>query len=131
MQFKTEKNNPLLKELKEEKELLYKQWEELVKRGVKKKEEIIFPSLTEIPDLYIAFSRLLAEMEIKNEVYGFLMKEYYQAQAKRNKERTFIEVIDPPRVPESPSFPNKKLFMLAFLLFAIFFDVLYLEFTRK
>ena len=129
--FKTGKDSPLSRKLKEETGLLYRQWEELVKRGIEKEKDIIFPSLREVPGLYITFSHLLAEMEIKNEVYGFLMKEYYQALTKRNKERTFIEVIDPPRVPESPSFPNKKLFMLAFLLFAIFFDVLYLEFTRK
>lgn len=85
------------------------------------------PSLREIPILGATYNDLYRQMQIQEQLYEALTKQYELAKVEEAKEVAGIKVLDEPEVPERKSFPHRLYFAvggaLLFALFAIAFVV--------
>jgi uncharacterized protein involved in exopolysaccharide biosynthesis len=78
-----------------------------------------FPALKKIPEILSEYSDIMRELKTSQAIYETLMKLYQQARLNESKERFFIEVIDPPSLPDIPSKPKKKLIIIGGSFFSL------------
>jgi len=110
--------SPEAKKVKAERDLLYKRWGELVKKGIKKVQWTVPPADT-LYSSYLKLFRMLLLKELKEEVYEFLRVQSYHFFYQKEKELPVMYVIDPPVVPEKRSFPKRKKMSPEFLIIAV------------
>ena len=117
-------DNPKVKTLRKQITYIDKQLKKLESKNE------YFPALKEIPDILVRYTSLVRELKTTQAIYEALMKLYQQARLNESKEQLFIEVIDPPSLPDIPASP-KKWFVLgigSFLsLFTGILIALYME----
>lgn len=70
------------------------------------------------------------EWKLKSEIYLLLQQQYEQAKLTEAKDTPTITILDYAKVPERPSFPKKKVFVLLGFFFSLVFSVLVL-FTKE
>ncbi len=69
------------------------------------------PGISSSPEVVAQLRELERNAEIKESIYELLIKELELAKASAAKERLNVVFIDTSEVPQSPFFPNKKLFI--------------------
>lgn len=60
-----------------------------------------FPALKKLPDILTSYMDIIRKLKTEQEVYEVLLKMYQQAKFNEAKEQLFVEVIDPPYLPDS------------------------------
>ncbi|NPA54527.1 MAG: hypothetical protein GXO21_07660, partial [Aquificae bacterium] len=94
-------DNPKVKTLRKQITYIDKQLKKLESKNE------YFPALKEIPDILVRYTSLVRELKTTQAIYEALMKLYQQARLNESKEQLFIEVIDPPSLPDIPASPKK------------------------
>ncbi len=94
------------------------------------KDSKFLPSLKKIPDILSEYADIKRELSISQGVYETLMKLYQQAKINESKEQLFIEVIDPPYLPDIPSKPKKKLIVVAGAFLSLIIGILIAVYTE-
>ncbi len=71
-----------------------------------------FPALKKLPDVLTEYMDIFRKLKTEQEVYEVLLKMYQQAKFNESKEQLFVEVIDPPFIPDSPDLTPKILVII-------------------
>ncbi len=122
-------NNPITQRVKKELSFLYQRWEELYQKGIQTyKKHTVFPALEDVPSVFLSFLAFRAELSIKEDLYKMIMTEYYRSLFQKKKEVKSIQVIDYAVPPIHRSFPKRKLMMMGFLILALLFDFLLVQY---
>ena len=69
------------------------------------------------PELFMVFSRLFRETEVKKEVYLTLQQQLELARIDEVKQKPVLHILDRAVPPTAKSSPNRLLFLLTFLIF--------------
>jgi len=64
----------------------------------------LFPSFRKLPSLGVTYADLLRNAKVQEVVFEVLTQEYEMAKVEEAKELPSVKVLDPPNVPEKPSF---------------------------
>lgn len=67
------------------------------------------PSLAKVPEKLVEYTNIMQKLKISEAVYENLVKMYEQAKFQEAKENIYVEIIDPPSLPDKPVKPKKKL----------------------
>lgn len=67
------------------------------------------PSLAKVPEKLVEYTNIMQKLKISEAVYKNLVKLYEQAKLQEAKENIYVEIIDPPSLPDKPIKPKKKL----------------------
>lgn len=102
-------DNPRIRSLKMELEALR---EKLVDMEEGRNISEILPGFKSVPDLGIAYGRLLREIEIQNTIFIFLTQQYEEAKIQEAKDTPTVQVLDPAVSPEKKARPRRSLFVL-------------------
>ena len=98
-------NNPQIKMLKEQIESIENQI-----KSIEEKTNIgALPSLSKVPEKLVEYTNIMQKLKISEAVYKELVKMYEQAKLQEAKENIYVEIIDPPSLPDEPVKPKKKL----------------------
>lgn len=78
-----------------------------------------------LPEYQVNLRKLQAQMDIAEELFETLVKEYEMAKAQEMKEKISFQVIDPPYVPEvdKPYKPKKKLIVAVAFVSGLFLGI--------
>lgn len=114
-------------------EFFSNQLHDLKKQEMELNSEIGRFNLEGMPEsMYLQY--LVTRMGIMNELHFLLLQQYEAIKLQENKEQIEFQVIDPPRVPQFRSYPQKRqMLMVTFVassFFAIFFIFL-IEYIQK
>ncbi len=60
-----------------------------------------FPALKKLPDILADYMDIVRQLKTEQEIYEVLLKMYQQAKFNESKEQLFVEVIDPPLLPDT------------------------------
>ena len=103
--------------------------EQALKAQRSKREE----ELGTFPDDVAEYMRLMREVQIKNEVYANLVKQYEQNRLQAAMESMDIQIIDPANLPDidQPAAPHKKLITAIGFLLGVFISVFYGAFLYR
>ncbi len=98
-------DNPQIKALKEQIKAIDKQI-----KNIEEKTNIgALPSLSQAPEKIVEYTNIMRDLKVAQAVYENLVKMYEQAKLQEAKENIYVEVIDPPSLPDKPVKPKKKL----------------------
>ncbi len=106
-------SSPKIKNLRKQIMFIDKQIKKL------EKDNKFFPSLRKIPEVLTKYSKIMRELKTSQAIYETLTKLYQQARLNESKERLFIEVIDPPTLPDIPAKPKKALIIIGGSVFSL------------
>ncbi|RMA93331.1 GumC family protein [Hydrogenothermus marinus] len=98
-------NNPRIKTLKSQIKAVDKEI-----KNIEEKTNIgALPSLSQAPEKMVEYSNIMRDLKVAQTVYETLVKMYEQAKLQEAKENIYVEIIDPPSLPDKPVKPKKKL----------------------
>jgi len=98
-------DNPQIKAVKEQLQAISQQIKDL-----EEKTNIgALPSLGKAPEKLLEYADLMRQIKISETIYGTLIKMYEQAKLEEAKNNIYVEIIDPPSLPDKPIKPKKKL----------------------
>jgi len=67
-----------------------------------------FPTLVRVPDLALAYARLLRDVKVEEKVYELLVTQYENARIEEARNTPTVQILDPAKVPEIRSRPRRK-----------------------
>ncbi len=92
------------------------------------------PSLGSAPEKITEYTGIFIKVKGLQAKYETLLKMYEQAKLEEQKNRIYVEVIDPPSVPDIPVKPKKKLIVAVAGVSSLFFGIflaLFLEWLEE
>ncbi len=84
---------------------------------------LALPNLSQIPKLSLEYARLRREAEVKQTVYGVLVKELEMAKITEAQDTSTLRVLDEAVVPRYKSWPKRDIIVIAMTLAALFLCV--------
>jgi uncharacterized protein involved in exopolysaccharide biosynthesis len=72
----------------------------------------LYPSIRDLPLLWVTYEDLLRQTKIQEAVYETLTQEYELAKLQEAKDTPSVRVLDPASVPERKSFPPRMIIIL-------------------
>ena len=118
-------DNPRIQSLKMELETLR---EKLVDMEEGRNISEILPGFKSVPDLGVAYGRLLREIEIQNTIFTFLTQQYEEAKIQEAKDTPTVQVLDPAVAPEKKSRPRRSLYVLFWVSVISLLTTLYINY---
>jgi uncharacterized protein involved in exopolysaccharide biosynthesis len=85
----------------------------------------LFPSVRQLPLLGVTYYDLYRKVNIQQEIYEILTKQYELAKVQEMKEIPPVKVLDEPEVPERKSSPHRSLVVLGGILIAGFAGIIW------
>jgi len=80
-------------------------------------------AISKAPDIMIKYQNLLRDLEIAQRIYATLLAGLEQGTLNVNESQTYIQVIDPPIIPDVKSGPNRFLIILVGSLLSGLFSI--------
>jgi tyrosine-protein kinase Etk/Wzc len=118
-------DNPELRSLQKEVETLN---EKLVDLEEGRNISEIFPGFKSVPDLGVAYGRLLREIEIQNTIFTFLTQQYEEAKIQEAKDTPTVQVLDPAVAPWKKARPRRSLFVLFWVTTVMLGSMIYVNY---
>lgn len=118
-------DNPELRSLQKEVETLN---EKLVDLEEGRNISEIFPGFKSVPDLGIAYGRLMREIEIQNTIFTFLTQQYEEAKIQEAKDTPTVQVLDPAVSPDKKARPRRSLFVLFWVTTVMLGSIIYVNY---
>lgn len=118
-------DNPELRSLQKEVETLN---EKLVDLEEGRHISEIFPGFKSVPDLGVAYGRLLREIEIQNTIFTFLTQQYEEAKIQEAKDTPTVQVLDPAVAPWKKARPRRSLFVLFWVTTVMLGSMIYVNY---
>ena len=87
-------------------------------------------SFKDLPAVASEYIKRYQEWKLKNEILLLLQQQYEQAKLTEAKDTPTITILDYAKIPERPSFPKKKIFIISGFFFSLVFSILIL-FTKE
>ena len=84
-----------------------------------------------LPALALEWGRLRRELKIQENLWELINQLYHQARIQEVKNTPTLQVLDRAVAPSRPSWPDKKRWLVVFVLLGGFFSVLYVFFERE
>jgi len=125
-----DKNNPLLKKIQYQKNIIKKKYNEFVKISEKANSDKLFQPLEKLPDLIAQYGRLYREVTVQNRVYEFLYPQYEQAKLMTSTGAQGIQILDPAKMPTYKYRPKRLYIVLSGFVFSIFLS-LFIVFLKE
>ncbi len=85
--------------------------------------EHLIPAFTKIPELGIEFIRLQRNVEIQNQLFIFLTKQYEEAKINEAKDTPTLQILDPAVIPIKRSAPKRTIIVLISFALAVFMSI--------
>ena len=111
-------NNPKIRILKEQLIAIDKQLKDL-----EKKSDSAFPSLEKAPEKIAQYTDLLRKLKTSEAIYETLTKMYEQAKLEEAKDNLYVQVIDPPNLPDKKVKPKRALMVAVSGVSSIFLGI--------
>jgi len=92
---------------------------------LEKKNNDIFVSLGNMPDIGLEYFRLYRELTLQEKIMEFILPQYEQAKIQEAKDAPAVQIIDPPNIPELKSRPKRAVVILVTILFVGMMAVLF------
>uniref|UniRef100_A0A7V4E4R9 Tyrosine-protein kinase G-rich domain-containing protein n=1 Tax=candidate division WOR-3 bacterium TaxID=2052148 RepID=A0A7V4E4R9_UNCW3 len=83
-----------------------------------------------LPAVASEYIKRYQEWKLKSEILLLLQQQYEQAKLTEAKDTPTITILDYAKIPERPSFPKKKIFVISGFFFSLIFSILIL-FTKE
>ena len=84
----------------------------------------VLPSFESAPEKMKKFSGIFMKVEGLKAKYSTLLKLYEQAKMEEQRERIYVEVIDPPYTPEEPAKPQRKKIVAGAFTVSLFLGIM-------
>lgn len=82
------------------------------------------PSLRDAPDVTVEYKNIQGELELAAKIYGSLLAGLESARLQQNDEKLYVEVIDPPIVPDKKSEPSRSMICVVGTMAGAFLGIL-------
>ncbi len=113
-------DSPKIKYLREQIDAINRQLEKLENSP---QEFSAIPTLETAPEKLAEYTQLYVKVKALQAKYETLLKLYEQAKLEEQREAIYVEVIDPPSLPDIPVKPKKKLIVAVAFVSALFFAI--------
>ena len=114
-----------ISDLKTQKREFEKKYNELV-QGTGASEGLFntFPSIKEMPDLFIEYLRRYREVVVQEEIYKVLYPQYEQQKLNYEEVTSGLEIVDPALLPTYKAGPKRAYIMIAAFMFGLIFSII-------
>ncbi len=113
-EYTLSKESPSLRTLRLQKDELRSQLK-VLKTGWD--EGSLFPNLSDIPDMLLAYARMKRDVEIHGAILEFLYPQYEQARLQEARDEPSLQVLDFPRIPQKKAKPQRALIVVGSVTF--------------
>ncbi len=118
-------NSSRVSDLKIQKKEFEKKYNQLVEGDeVSNKAFESFPSIKEMPDLFIEYLRRYREVVVQEEIYKVLYPQYEQQKLNYEEVTSGLEIVDPALFPTYKAGPKRAYIMIASFLFGVILSLL-------